>query len=71
MVDKMTAISEWVKLSEVPDLIKKVSGYHPSRASIYRWAIAGKLKVANYRPLRTRRTWIMNFLEKHYKGFKR
>ena len=71
MDDKMTAISDWVRLSEVPDLIKKVSGHRPSRAMVYRWAEAGKLRVANYRPLRTRRAWIMDFLEEHYKGFKR
>lgn len=64
-MDKMVALSDWVKVSEVPDLILKVTGKKPHLNSVYYWIKTGKLRVAYHRPLRTKRSWIMKFLDEH------
>ncbi|KKL20340.1 hypothetical protein LCGC14_2456450 [marine sediment metagenome] len=63
--DVMKDLSDWVLLSDVAALIEKTTGHRPSKAVVYNWAKSGKLKVANYRPLRTKRPWILAFLKKH------
>ena len=66
--DVMKDLSDWVQLGDVPALVGKATGHRPSKATVYNWAKAKKLKVANYRPLRTKRSWVLAFLKKHKKG---
>ena len=66
--DVMKDLSDWVQLGDVAALVEKATGHRPCRATIYVWASTGKLRVADYRPLRTRRSWVLEFLNKHKKG---
>ena len=67
--DVMKDLSDWVLLSDVAALVEKTTGHRPSKGTVYNWAKSGKLKVANYRPLRTKRSWVRSFLNKHKKGY--
>lgn len=61
-------LADWVKLSDVPELVELETGERPSRQTIYNWAKNGWLKVGDYKPLRTTRAWIRECLENHRKG---
>jgi len=56
-------VIEWIPLYQVPAVIEILTGYKPSAVTIYNWAKAGKLRVHPYKPMRTTKRWIMDFLE--------
>lgn len=55
----------WVTLAEVPAIVDKEICYLPTRQTVYNWVRSGKLKVGKYKPIRTTRRWVLEFLENY------
>lgn len=55
----------WIKLSEVPAIVEKETGWRPTRQVVYYWATDTKgkrLQIGEFYPLRTTRRWVLEFL---------
>ena len=58
----------WLMLSEVPELIDRLTGYRPTRQTVYNWVRRGWLKRTETQPFRTRRDWVVECLNEHLMG---
>jgi hypothetical protein len=58
----------WLMLSEVPIYVDQLTGYQPTRQTVYNWVKRGWLKITDFPPKRTTRTWVKECLNAHLMG---
>lgn len=58
---------DWISLPQVSAVVEREIGWRPSRATVNDWAKTGKLRTNGFRPLRTTRRWVLDYLENHRK----
>lgn len=59
---------EWMNLNEVPALVERATGWKPSNMTVYTWVKKGHLKSNGYRPLRTTRRWVQDYIDTYRKA---
>ncbi len=67
MAGKYDKIIRWVRLTEVPEIVYRETGYRPGIQAVRNWAKRGHLRIARYKPLRTTKPWVLMFLRDHYR----
>lgn len=59
---------EWISLREARYFIETETGHLPSRQTMYNWIAAGKLQIHKYKPYRTTRAMVREFLATRRSG---
>lgn len=52
----------YISLKAARYIIEDETGHLPSRQTIYNWVWSGKLQASEFKPLRTTKAWVMDFL---------
>lgn len=59
------SLVHWVPLSAVPAIVEKEIGYRPTRQTVYNWVKSGRLRAGKFKPVRTTRRWLLEFLDSY------
>ena len=59
------SLIDWIRLTSVPKIVEQETGYKYTIATVYNWARRGWLRTNGYKPLRTTRRWVLDFLAEH------
>lgn len=55
-------MTKYISLKAARYIVEDETGHLPSRQTIYNWVWSKKLRVSDFKPIRTTRAWVMDFL---------
>lgn len=53
---------QYISLKAARYIIEDETGHLPSRQTVYNWVRSKQLRIGKFKPMRTTRAWVLDFL---------